>query len=189
MKLLFLSIFAFVFVGVQAQEIIADKTTPGGGRFLVVSNTSFGEVKEDYSNSLQFVCLRASAEEEMYIINMQMKRDKDLSLSEGRVVLFKLTDGKVIESKISDVEDTSADNKLQRALGHYNVHITGFNTILNPNQVKSLIEGKVTKIRIETADINEDIEVTNNSFSELLKKDKDLIDEKLKEIRSVYDNF
>lgn len=190
MRTLILFICFLIGLVANAQEIKADKTAVGGGRFIVVSRTAFGENTDKYSNSVELTYLTTGdGGEQMYIMNLHLKRDKCLSIESGRVILFKPLNGEVIESKVNDIDDTSAENRLQRVLGHYDVYLTGFYVYLSLAQFKSIVNGEITKIRVETADSNEDILIANNSFSDLLAKCNDLIEEKLKEKRNVYDNF
>ena len=190
MKTLVLFLCFLIGLVAKAQKINADKITTSGDRLIVVSRTAFGDNTEKYSNSFQLAYFTTEdGGEQMYAMDFHLKRSKKLSIETGRVILFKTIDGEVIESKVNDIDDTYAENRLQRALGQYDVYITGFCVYLSPAQIKSIVKGKITKIRLETADFNEDIIIENNSFSDLLAKGNDLIEEKLKEKRNVYDDF
>ena len=155
-------------LNVNAQKLAVDKIGTDGSRVLITKNYNlfYEYPARDVQFGLGFV-----VKDTLRISQITLRIGGDIKIDNDNKLLFKLEDESIVE------------------LWNYSNKYSVPSYLIKENDIVKLINGNVTKVRIEHSLGVVDKEIKKNSFSKKLKEAYDNIVEALKNKKDFYTGF
>lgn len=185
MKKIILLLFVLSSMHSFAQKIELDKTT-NGERFIITSSESIRNFTDKVPMTISLNCSINTNKEIFYSLSIGMTSGYSINVPSNGQLLIKTKNGEIINLK--------ANNEFEDKIGKYNEYakITLYTTTpsynISPEQIE-LISSGVQKIRIETSLDPVDKEFKKDKIGSIISSEYKLINEALKQNKSLSDGF
>ena len=173
----------------NAQKLDVDNYTEQGWRNLITQEYPLCYSRDDNYARFRLTCI-STPDTTAYRLQLIIYQKNKIQIEKGRKVLFKYDDGSITE--------LDNDNKISFQDAHFSTYGPYGNLVryfivasyvITPEQINSLINGKVVKIRIEHDVDVLDYELKKNRFAKNLNTAYESIMQALNKKRDVYSGF
>jgi len=182
--------------GTRKLKIETDKQKEDGERYISTSiavyahSRKFLDEKYEAFYLARFTSKDMSEDDALYLLSFHMSTNTRLNMDENSRLIVKLSDGEVLTFFLSG-EVGFFDNKAN-VYGSSTWYNSRPSYKIKSSDVKKMIEGDVTKLRMETNLGYIDFDKEKYSkwlFSDVLKQCYDLIQEKAQKSNDLYEGF
>lgn len=182
--------------GTRKLKIEADKQEENGNRFISTSLAVFAHSNKLLNDKLESFYLsrysikNTTEDEAMYRLTFYMTTDTKLRMAEKSRLLVKLSDGEVLTFYLTK-EIGDLENDLQ-VFGRSSWYNSQPSYEMKASDIKKMISGGVTKLRLETILGYIDYDQEKYSkwiFSDILKQCYEMILERAQKSNDIYEGF